>query len=354
MVDKVKMVAEILEENEAALVYTPINRRYLTSFPSSLGYLLFDKHRAVLLIDSRYYLAASMAVKNVEVVLLKKLSEQLSQLIDEMGIKKISVEQELTIGELERFKKMFGQVEFNCDSKLSDQLLKLRRVKTPFEVECIKSAQSIAEKAFLEMLDFIKVGVTEKQVANELEYRMKNLGSEGFAFETIAVSGNRTAMPHGVPSDKKIEAGDFLTLDFGAVYNGYNSDMTRTVAVGYATDEMKEVYNTVLSANLNVIDKIKAGMTCKDADALARDVITAAGYGKYFTHSTGHSLGLEVHESPAVSPNCEELLQIGNIVTDEPGIYIDGKFGVRIEDMLLITENGCENLTKAEKKLIIV
>ena len=205
------------------------------------------------------------------------------------------------------------------------------------------------------MLDFIKVGKSEREIAAFLEYRMKIYGAEKIAFETIAVSGENSSMPHGVPTDKRVENGDFITLDFGAVINGYCSDMTRTVAVGFATDEMQQVYNTVLQAQQKVIDIVSTGVLCSEADKAARDIIEAAGYGEYFNHSTGHGVGLEIHETPTLSKKSGSIkLRAGQIVTDEPGIYLPGKFGVRIEDMLLVQKNGCKNLTKAPKHLIIL
>ena len=179
-------------------------------------------------------------------------------------------------------------------------------------------------------------------------------GAEALSFETIAISGANTSKPHGVPTEKKVEKGDFVTMDYGAVVNGYHSDMTRTVAVGSINDEQRRVYNTVLEAQFATLEIIKSGLKCSDGDKAARDVITEAGYGDFFRHSTGHGVGIEIHEKPNLSPKSVATLRPGNIVTVEPGIYIPEKFGVRIEDMALITENGCENLTKAPKELIIL
>ena len=215
--------------------------------------------------------------------------------------------------------------------------------------------QRIAEEAFLHMLDFIKPGLTEREIGLELDYFMLKNGAEALSFETIAVSGPNTSLPHGVPGDRRVEEGDFITMDFGAVYDGYHSDMTRTVALGYATDEMIRVYDTVYTAAQKAIDAVKAGVKAADVDLQARNHIEKAGYGKYFNHGTGHGVGIEIHEAPTVSFRAgDTLLEEGNIITIEPGIYMPGKFGVRIEDMLEVTADGYVNLTAAEKKLIII
>ncbi|MPM84535.1 Aminopeptidase YpdF [bioreactor metagenome] len=212
----------------------------------------------------------------------------------------------------------------------------------------------IAEIAFHEALKKIKVGLSEKELAAFLEYVMRMNGADGISFETIAISGANTSKPHGVPSDKKIQDCDFVTMDFGAVYDGYHSDMTRTVAVGSVSDEQRNIYAIVLQAQMNALEGLKPGVSCNNADALARDVIAKKGFGEFFGHSTGHGVGIEIHEQPTLSPNNSELLSAGNVVTVEPGIYLPDKFGVRIEDMAAITEDGYENLTAAEKNLIIL
>ena len=196
--------------------------------------------------------------------------------------------------------------------------------------------------------------MTEKEVALALDFHMLRNGAEKVSFDTIVVSGKKTSQPHGVPTDKKIEFGDFVTMDFGAVVNGYHSDMTRTVAIGEASDMMAEIYGIVLEAQQAAIEKAAAGVAAKDVDFAARNVIEEAGYGKYFGHSTGHGVGVEIHEEPTVSPKSDYTLREGNIITAEPGIYIPEKFGVRIEDMLLITEDGCENLTSTPKELTVI
>ena len=343
-----------INSKTAALIITEENRRYLTGFPSSLGYLLMSEKGNVLFVDGRYFEAAQKKAVNCRVVLMDKLIEQLNDEITQQGIEKILIETENTVLALESLKKKLN-AKVSASSPLSAKLKTLRSIKKRDEINSITSAQRIAEKAYADVLDFIKVGRTEREIAAFLEYRMKLYGAEKIAFETIAISGKNTSMPHGVPTEKKVENGDFVTMDFGAVINGYCSDMTRTVAVGFATDEMKLVYDTVLKAQLAAERKAKAGVLCREVDAAARDIIASAGYGEYFCHSTGHGVGLEIHEMPTLSPKAGELkLRAGQLVTDEPGIYLPEKFGVRIEDMLLIQKNGCKNLTKAAKDLIIL
>lgn len=350
MANKLRFVTE----KTAVLVYTPVNRRYLTGFNSSLGYLLLTTKGNYLFVDGRYIEAAEKNATNATVLKLTDIAKQLNEIFKNQGIQRVLIETENSVSTFLFLKKALN-VSVSASEPLSRRLKVMRSVKTSSEIECIKEAQKITEKAFGEVLNFIKVGVTEREIAAFLEYKMKTFGGEGMAFETIAVSGKNSSMPHGVPSDKPVENGDFITMDFGSIYGGYVSDMTRTVAVGYATDQMQEVYSTVLKAQEKVIETVKAGVTCAEADKAARDVITQSGYGEFFTHSTGHGVGLEVHEIPNLWHGATgQTLRKGQVVTDEPGIYLPDKFGVRIEDMLLVTKNGCKNLTKAEKKLIIL
>ena len=230
----------------------------------------------------------------------------------------------------------------------------LREVKEQAEVDCIVAAQRIAEAALERLLPMIKPGAVETELAAELEHQMRQLGSTGVSFPTILVSGAKSSLPHGTPGEKKIEAGDFVTIDFGAMVGGYHSDMTRTFAVGYATDEMKLVYNTVLQAQLAGIQALEVGVPGCDVDKAARDIIEQAGFGKFFGHGLGHSLGLNIHESPRASKFWPHPFKEGNIITIEPGIYLPGKFGVRIEDMVYLSPTGKQNLTKAPKELLIL
>ena len=358
MVTMIKQLQKELNDKGAgysALIISPENRKYFTGFDSSDGFLLVSSDRAVFITDGRYIEAAEKQITNCEVVLLGKTYPQIAEILSEMNCKHLLVESSRkTVATYNSLKGVLKSTSIATDSTLDSIINDLRSIKAENEVESIIKAQRIAENAFEHILKFIKVGVTEKEIALELDFFMLRNGGEGLSFETIAVSGKNSSMPHGVPSNKKIENGDFITMDFGTIINGYHSDMTRTVAVGTATDEMKNVYNTVLKAQQNCLDNIKAGISCKNGDMFARSVINDSGYGKYFTHSTGHGVGVEIHEYPNLSPASDSVLQVGNIVTVEPGIYIPEKFGVRIEDMALITENGCRNLTNAPKELLIL
>ena len=231
---------------------------------------------------------------------------------------------------------------------------KLRMIKTDDEIRTIRRAAEIADEAFSHILTFIKPGVTELEVSNELEFFMRRLGASESSFDTIVASGKRSALPHGVATGKTIENGDMVTLDFGALYDGYVSDITRTVAVGEPTEELKKIYHIVLEAQMRACSALKPGMTGKEADAVARDYIKDHGYGEAFGHSTGHGIGLEVHEGPGLSFRSDTVLKPGMVVTVEPGIYVPGLGGVRIEDDVLITEDGCELLTSSPKELIIL
>ena len=225
-------------------------------------------------------------------------------------------------------------------------------IKTEQELEYLAMAESIGDKAFMKMLDIIKPGMTELEVAAELEYLLKKEGGEGLAFSTIIASGVNSSMPHAIPGDKKLEVGDFITMDFGCKYKGYCADMTRTVVLGKANEKQKEIYNIVLKAQLAALDAIKAGIPGKAVDKVARDIIEEAGYGAYFGHGLGHSVGLFIHEGPRLSMKEETILQPNMTETVEPGIYLPGFGGVRIEDMVVITENGYKNLAQSPKELI--
>lgn len=355
MMNKLQSLLKEQGSGYCALIISPENRKYFTGFDSSDGFLIVSSNRSVFITDGRYIEAAEKQISNCEVKLLGKTYPQIAEILRETECRHLLVEStRMTVSTYNSLKGVLKNISISTDTTLDSLINTIRSVKTENEVESIIKAQRITEDAFNHILKFINVGVTEKEIALELDFYMLRHGGEALSFETIAVSGKNSSMPHGVPSDKKVENGDFITMDFGTVVNGYHSDMTRTVAVGFATDEMKNVYDTVLKAQITCLNNIKAGVSCKDGDEFARKVIRDANYGQYFTHSTGHGVGVEIHEFPNLSPASQSILQAGNIVTVEPGIYIPEKFGVRIEDMALITESGCQNLTNAPKELIIL
>ena len=310
--------------------------------------------KAVLFVDFRYFEKAKKTVQNMEVVLASNFIANIKELLETENIKKVLLETDfVNLDSFERMKNVFEGIEVSTDNSLSQTINSLRQIKSAEEIECIKKSQEITDNAFTHILNFIKEGITEREIALELEFFMRKTGGEGVAFDTIAVSGKNSSLPHGVPTDKPLEAGDFLTMDFGAVYNGYCSDMTRTVAIGYVTDEQQKVYDTVLNAQLSALKEIAPNKVCKEIDKIARDIINKEFEG-CFGHGLGHSVGLEIHENPALNTRDETLLKAGIIMTVEPGIYLPDKFGVRIEDMVLITDTSHENLTKSPKELIII
>ena len=339
---------------DAVLVTDEKNQRYAAGFPFTDGAVLVSREKAFLLTDSRYIEAAGQQAEGVEVRLFDKerpLSELLKQAVAETGAQKIAAEdQKLShAGFLDWEKKLGLRLE-----SAGDFFESLRAVKTGEEIASMIRAQRISEQALEELLHILRPGMTEREAAAELVYRMLRHGSEGNSFDPIVVTGSKTSMPHGVPGDKVIQAGDFVTMDFGCLKDGYCSDMTRTVAVGSATDEMKNVYDIVLKAQLAGIAAARAGVLGKDIDAASRRVITDAGYGEYFGHGFGHCLGLDIHEPPFAGPRGDKPLPAGSVSSAEPGIYLPGRFGVRIEDVMIIRETGAEVITRAPKNELII
>lgn len=348
-----KLFSELPENIDCVLITSDINRRYFTGMKSSDGTVIAFRDKAYLLIDFRYIEKARAVVTGAEVIEQKKLYAQLGELIHKHSAKNMAIEaQTLTVSRLHVLKNQFKDVEVIDTDVLSNAINSLRMIKDEEELACIKIAQQIAENAFEKILHFIRAGVTEREIALELNRLMFQEGAEDISFETIALSGSNTSMPHGVPSDKKVREGEFVLMDFGAVYNGYHSDMTRTVCVGEPDEEMKRVYDIVLEAQTAALNAARAGITGRELDLIARSIISEAGYGETFGHSLGHGVGLEIHERPNASPNYNLPLSAGTVVTVEPGIYLAGRFGVRIEDFVILTENGCINLTKCAKNII--
>ena len=337
---------------KGAIVISETNREYLSELLSSAGTLLLFKDISYFIIDSRYIEIAKKNVKGAEVILQGKLYDQISELCRKHCVDELLCEDEITIAEFNALKESVTDVNFIADGTLSAAIQQERAIKEPEELKTICDAQAITDAAFLEILNFIRPGVSEKQVAAELEYNMRKLGADGLAFETIVASGTNGSMPHAVPSDKIICKGEFVTMDYGAKLCGYCSDMTRTVAVGEIGEEQHKIYDIVLDAHLTSMAAAKSGVYGDDLDKIARDIIYKAGYEGCFGHSLGHSLGLDIHEKPMASYARHDLLPAGTVITIEPGIYVEGKYGVRIENMIFITEKGYINLTGSERNLI--
>lgn len=347
-----RLMAALPENIDAALITEDVNRRYMTGMKSSAGTVLVTREKAYLIIDFRYIEKAKKTVHDAEVIMQGKLYEQINELLAKHGAKNVAIESEsVTVAQLNAMRKRLN-VEIDDSEALSEAIDSLRIVKTQDEIDKIIKAQRIAELAFEDVLNFIKPGVTEKEVGLHLDYFMLSHGAEALSFDTIAVSGPNTSLCHGVPTDRPVQAGEFVLMDYGATYDGYHSDMTRTVCVGQPTEKMEKIYSIVLDAQLKAIAAIKEGVSGADIDKIARDVITEAGYGEAFGHSLGHGVGMNIHETPNASPSSKHIFKQNMIVTVEPGIYLPDEFGVRIEDFVIIKENSCENMTLAKKNLI--
>lgn len=348
-----KLFSVLPEGIDAAIITDDLNRRYFTGMKSSAGTVICFKDKAYLIIDFRYIEKATKTVKDAEVILQGKLFDQINELLTKHGAKTVAVESDtMTVTSLAMYKERITASDVISTRDLSSAIGKLRIVKTQDEIDKIIKAQRIAEAAFEDVLNFIKPGVTEREIGLHLDYYMLSHGAEALSFDTIALTGANTSLPHGVPGDTVVMPNSFVLMDYGATFDGYHSDMTRTVCVGTPTDKMAEVYETVLKAQLDAIAAIKAGVVGSDIDKIARDVITDAGYGDKFGHSLGHGVGIEIHEAPNAAPSSTHIFEENMIVTVEPGIYLPDEFGVRIEDFVVIKPDGCENMTLAKKSLI--
>lgn len=351
----IKLLKSELNPGEAFITDDSSTRFYLTGFSSSAGFIIVTNKTAYFLIDFRYFEIAQKSIKDFNVILCENFSVQAAQIFKNEGVNKLYVEpSKLPVSDFEKYKKTFSNITVSNSSVIEEKILEMRSVKNDSEIENIKSAQELTDKTFSYILDKIKVGKTEREIMLDMEFYMRSLGSEGVSFDFIVVSGKNSSLPHGVPSNKKIEEGDFVTMDFGAVVNGYHADMTRTVAISFATDEMKSVYNTVLTAQTAAIESIAPGKTCSEIDGIARNIIYRAGYKGCFGHALGHSVGVDIHERPNFAPKCNSILMPNNVITVEPGVYLPNKFGVRIEDIIVVNEKGCTNITESPKHLIII
>jgi Xaa-Pro aminopeptidase len=352
MQNRLKKVKEAMNTKgvSALLVTKSENQIYLTGFHSSNYQLIITADTNYLLTDFRYIEAAGELAPLYYVVLTDH-NVTLYTFLKELGIKELAIEDSsISYAEFKQLEEKVG-----CHIVSGDGIVEgVRVIKDEYELEAIRKAQEIADMAFTHMLNYLKPGITEVEAALELERFLRRHGAQGLSFDTILVSGVRTSLPHGIPSQKKLENEDFITMDFGCIVEGYRSDMTRTVALGKATPEQREIYSIVLEAQKAGCDAIRAGLSCKEADKVCRDIITDRGYGAFFGHGTGHGVGLEIHEAPTLNGRSEEVLEENMVVTVEPGIYLPQKFGVRIEDLAIVTASGIINLVKSDKELIVI
>ena len=353
-----KKIADALASHglDAMLLTGEANRFYACGFhsPGTDGVALVTRQGNYYFTDSRYTEAAERHIQDAAIAEVSRgrgYTALINEVIDAEGIQTLGFEDAyMTVQDYNLYKE-----KLHCTLvPAAGMLTELRKVKDEEEMAAMVAAQRIAEQAFDDILKEIRPGVSEKEIAARLQYLMLHYGASDMSFDPIVVSGPNGSLPHGVPSEKRIERGELVTMDFGCIYQGYCSDMSRTVAVGDISDEQRRVYETVLAAQKAAISAAKAGMTGAEVDGVARKVIEEAGYGEYFTHSFGHGVGVEIHESPNASPANDKPLPAGAVISAEPGIYIPGKLGVRIEDVIRLTPEGCENLTKAPKELIVL
>ncbi len=351
---RVEKIRNSLKEKEidALVVLDPLNQQYLSGFAFTDGLLLITLNRAFLITDFRYYeMAQNEAYSDFEIIMPNNRKENITKILKEDNCKTVGFEDgSISFSEYQKYVENYSFCKF---VGIGNKIEELRKIKDEEEISLIQKAQDITDKAFSELLTRITPNMTEIEVAAELEYLMRRSGASGFAFETIAVSGDASALPHGTPRNIKLKKG-FLTMDFGAKYNGYCSDMTRTIVIGKADNEIKKLYNTVLEAQIGALSYIKEGMDCADCDKVARDIIDSnPKYKGAFGHSLGHGVGLFIHESPRLTTKAVgRILRDGEIVTVEPGIYLSGKYGCRIEDMVAVRKNGIYNFTNSTKEII--
>ena len=345
-----------LGANTAAVVADPSNMFYLTGGYTGEGMVFLSRNRRVIVTDFRYTEQAENQAPGYEVQMTEKDRSAflvIAELAQSEGITCVRTETNyLSVDRFEKLRAALGE-EISCVS-LEEAPQILRQVKTPTEILAIRKACNITAEAFRAILPKIREGMTEKELQIELDFTMLKLGADTTAFDTIIAAGEHGSLPHAIPGNRAIRQGDMITMDFGAKVGNYCADMTRTVALGKPSEEMRRIYDTVLRAQMMCEDALSAGKNCYDIDKLARDYIDARGYAGRFGHGLGHSVGIDIHEEPRLSPSCQEILKAGVVITVEPGVYVPGVGGVRIEDTCLVRENGCEALTDADKQLIIL
>lgn len=339
----------MFEKIDTYVLLTPVNRYYFTKTDTSFGCVILTVNEKIFLTDFRYESYARKNLPDWEVVCIKGngLYAVIGEYLTKLNAKVVGYEDEISISSYLLLKGCYN-AEFVSASK---ELREKRSVKTEDEIKKIANAQVIAQKSLQSVVPLIKVGVTERDIAAELLYSMQKLGAENYSFETIVAFGENSAVPHHRTGNKKLEKNDLILIDMGAKADGYCSDMTRTFCLGEPKDELKKIHSIVLESQLYALENIRAGITGKEADSFAREYITSKGYGEYFGHSLGHGVGVEIHEFPRLSSLSDDILKPNMIVTCEPGIYIEGLGGVRIEDILVVKENGILNLTNFDKNI---
>lgn len=354
---RINGIRAILDKNQAALINNSNDVYYFSGVQNCEGYVLITDEKSYLFVDFRYYESAKAHCHSCKVIEFKSLFESLKTVLNENEVKSLYIENTcVTLNLYNKFIKEFNSIGVSVvsDDTLIKAINNLRIIKSDDEIKFIAEAQKITEKAYSEVLNFVKPGISERTVAVELEYLLRKYGADGVSFDLITITGKNTSLPHGVPGDNNIREGDFFTMDIGALYKGYHSDMTRTVAVKSCDEFQREIYDIVSKAQITALNSVKSGVKACDVDKIARDIITESGYGKNFGHSTGHGVGLDIHEMPYVSAKSETILSENMVITVEPGIYLENRFGVRIEDMVLVERNGCMNFATLSKELIIV
>ena len=351
-----KIIESMPEEIDGVIITENMNRRYFSNFSSTAGAVVITKERGYLLLDFRYYEMAKNKddIEDLEIICFSDLLQEMEKIFKKDNVKNVALETAHTsIKKFEEYTTKLKDFNFMKTSWLDDKILYLRSIKTLEEVDKIKRSQEVTDAAFAHILNFVGVGRTEKEIARTIENFILD-NAQSVSFPSIVVSGKNSSLPHGVPTDKKIENGDFVTMDFGAILDGYCSDMTRTVCVGSPSDFQKELYQIVLNGQKIALDAIKEGLICNDVDGLVREYFKKFGYDEEFGHGLGHGVGLEIHEDPYLNKICKAVLKPNMVVTVEPGIYINGQMGLRIEDMVVVKEEGILNLTKSSKELISI
>ena len=337
---------------EGILLFGEANIRYLTGFTGSEGVLFVGTGRSVLLVDGRYTTQAKAQAAGCEIVEFRDRAEGVTGVVSDLGLRRVGIESPAIT--LEGYLALQERAAGVSLRPLSGELRRIRITKDRGEAALLREAARMAAAALAETLEHVGPGISERDIAAILEMKMRQAGGEGPSFETIVASGSNSALPHATPGPRKIQDGDFVTIDYGTVCGGYHSDETCTFAVGGISNEQAAVYATVKDAHDKAIDAVRAGVPCRDIDAVARGHIDDAGYGACFSHGTGHGVGLAVHEPPRLHGQAEEVLEEGMVVTVEPGIYIPGMWGVRIEDTVMVERDGCEILTKMSKDLEVL